>query len=51
MTESNTIPTLYLKDEVDLNNLVILKNNILEWNEIKSKIIIRFTINIYEFLY
>lgn len=32
MTESNRIPTLYLKDEIDVTQLVIIKFNKLSLN-------------------
>jgi len=37
MTESNSIPTLYLKDEFDLTALVSSEPNILERNQGRFK--------------
>lgn len=50
MTESNTIPTLYLKDEYDLTALVKSIYNFLERNEGTNEKI-RDTNYIYEFFY
>ena len=51
MTESNTIPHLYLKEEVDLTQLVIIYFKIKERSKRIIKKIIKFTNYIYEFIY